>query len=516
VAAGQTSATIQATSAGDAYVLGAFVTSISTFKPDFSTTSKSFTDVNGGALRPNDVVEYTIVASNTGNDTALDTVLTDALPVGVTFSVGSVTVDGVAKTDAAGDDQADYDAASRTLTVRLGTGASASQGGSMLPGATTTVKFRVTVDPNASGSIANQAVITARGLKGNPSTAYPSDGNGSAPGSPPTSIDIDECEVNGDCPANRPLCLTTENPNVCVECSSDLACGAVDSGRVCDDVIHACVDGCRGTGGNGCPTALICSSTTSAIGACLGPDAGADGGAASDGAAGGGASDGAAGAGGGTGGAAGSGGSSGSGGSGGSDLDGSAGGGGTAVDGSAGGDQDGCSGCGGNAIDGSAGSGGNGVGGSAGGGGAQDASTGDGSQDASSGDGSQIDGTSSDGAGADSAADGGNTDDASAADASDGSPDGPVDGASDGSSDAHAEASSDGAVDGGLGADAHADASKSDGGAPTDVTIEGGGCACSMPGTTSRGSGPLSTLLALVALAAVRRRRERRSRILTP
>ena len=66
--AGDKSATIRATSAAgaDTYALGAFVTSISTFKPDFTTSGKTFVDLNGGSLRPGDVLEYTVTITNTG------------------------------------------------------------------------------------------------------------------------------------------------------------------------------------------------------------------------------------------------------------------------------------------------------------------------------------------------------------------------------------------------------------------------------------------------------------------
>src|SRR5690606_15600576 len=84
VTAGQTSADIQATSTGDEYYLGAFVTSISTCKPDFATSTKSVVDVNGGGLLPGDVLEYTIAVNNAGNDTSINTVLTDIIPVGTT------------------------------------------------------------------------------------------------------------------------------------------------------------------------------------------------------------------------------------------------------------------------------------------------------------------------------------------------------------------------------------------------------------------------------------------------
>src|SRR5204863_2094638 len=68
------------------------------------------------------------------------------------------------------DLQAEYDAANRRIVVRLGTGANSTQGGSVGIGESTTLKFRVTIDLTATGVLANQAVITADGLKGNPTT----------------------------------------------------------------------------------------------------------------------------------------------------------------------------------------------------------------------------------------------------------------------------------------------------------------------------------------------------------
>ncbi|MBK9261517.1 MAG: hypothetical protein IPM54_17135 [Polyangiaceae bacterium] len=50
------------------------------------------------------------------------------------------------------------------------------------------------------------------------------------------------------------------------ECTSDEACGNATSGRVC--VNEKCVDGCRGAGGNGCPTGQECTLTTDTVGVC--------------------------------------------------------------------------------------------------------------------------------------------------------------------------------------------------------------------------------------------------------
>jgi uncharacterized repeat protein (TIGR01451 family)/MYXO-CTERM domain-containing protein len=252
--AGQTSAPIKATGVeqpdgnSDDFLLGGFVTSISTFAPEFSTSTKTVKDLNGGKVRPGDTLEYTINVKNTGNDASKNTVLVDVLPSGVTFVPGSIAITSGAnsgtKTDASGDDQGEYIASTRSVKVRLGTGANASMGGSMAIGGSAVVTIRVTIDANTKGTIANQATITAEGEKGSAENSTVTDGNGTGPGKPPTSVEVDSgCETDSDC-------------------------GDAKSGRVCDDKERVCIDGCRGKGGNGCPTDQVCSSTTEEIGTC--------------------------------------------------------------------------------------------------------------------------------------------------------------------------------------------------------------------------------------------------------
>lgn len=64
-------------------------------------------------------------------------------------------------------------------------------------------------------------------------------------------------------------------------CASDAECGAANSGNVCDASSGACVTGCRGAGGNGCPADQACSSTSTTIGSC-GAKPGSDAGASTD------------------------------------------------------------------------------------------------------------------------------------------------------------------------------------------------------------------------------------------
>ncbi|WP_441289376.1 hypothetical protein ACSRUE_00935 [Sorangium sp. KYC3313] len=241
VTPGQESAPIVASSTNDLYFLAGFVTSISTFKPDFTTSTKSAVDVNGGSLLPGDVIQYTIEVRNTGNDASIDTVLADELPAGVTYVPGSLSITAGAgagpQTDAAGDDQGEYDAG--TVRVRLGTGANATEGGSIAAGGATTVTFRVTVDAGASGLISNQAVITAAGQQGAQSEETPTDGNGPAGGTPPTDVEIEACETNAQCAAPTPYCNTEATPNECVECLTDAHCGPLSP--TCDADANTCV-----------------------------------------------------------------------------------------------------------------------------------------------------------------------------------------------------------------------------------------------------------------------------------
>ena len=77
---GDSKALMKATTSGDQYLLTAFVTSITTFVPDFSSSSKTGSDINGGSLQPGDLIEYTIVVNNTGSDASIDTYVTDTIP----------------------------------------------------------------------------------------------------------------------------------------------------------------------------------------------------------------------------------------------------------------------------------------------------------------------------------------------------------------------------------------------------------------------------------------------------
>lgn len=101
------------------------------------------------------------------------------------------------------------------------------------------------------------------------------------------------CRGNGDCGGVTPICDPSRQ--ICVECTAlshaacspggagaicladgtcgcavDADCGGASSGRICDSASHGCMPGCR-SGGNGCPSGLVCDATGGATGTCVLP-----------------------------------------------------------------------------------------------------------------------------------------------------------------------------------------------------------------------------------------------------
>jgi len=117
----------------------------------------------GQPAEPGDVLQYTIDYANApGGGPGDQFAIVDHIPAGTTYKAGSLSVlSGPAagpRTDAPGDDTAEYDASGSLVAFRVGTGATSSAGGVVAPGETASVSFRVTVDPTAPGTtIANTA-----------------------------------------------------------------------------------------------------------------------------------------------------------------------------------------------------------------------------------------------------------------------------------------------------------------------------------------------------------------------
>lgn len=87
----QSSAVLLLTTSGDAYVVNANAIQININSPTIQVTKAA--DVAGAVV--GDTITYTVTVSNTGTANAASVVLTDALPAGLTFVGGSVTVGGI-------------------------------------------------------------------------------------------------------------------------------------------------------------------------------------------------------------------------------------------------------------------------------------------------------------------------------------------------------------------------------------------------------------------------------------
>jgi uncharacterized repeat protein (TIGR01451 family) len=183
------------TTAGEFYQPGVITTAIDIYAPIVAgNITKSVSDLNGGTVLPGDILEYTVTVANTGQDGAINNVLTDPIPANTAYVPGSLQIatganTGV-KTDVGADDQAEYDSTNNRVVFRLGTGATGTAGGTLAPTNSTSLKFRVQVNgstPNGT-IVSNQATVayTAQTL-GTNLTAQ-SDGDAATSGIQPTNI----------------------------------------------------------------------------------------------------------------------------------------------------------------------------------------------------------------------------------------------------------------------------------------------------------------------------------------
>ncbi len=238
---GDTSALTTATSNGnDSFAVGAFITSISTLQPDFSFSTKVWTNLAGTPLNlPGQTGEFTFTITNTGNDTAVNALFYDALPKGLTYVPGSlsVTLDPAsakmtALTDQRGDDAGEYDALARTVVVRLGNGANAVNGGTVPAGATLTLIFSVSIDAGVYGTLYNQGVINGGGQAGAPPIDYPTRPTPTTVG--PTPVVVAQCSDNSGCSGSTPLCDNDQ----CVGCTSNNDCTGTTP--ICVPILKQC------------------------------------------------------------------------------------------------------------------------------------------------------------------------------------------------------------------------------------------------------------------------------------
>jgi uncharacterized repeat protein (TIGR01451 family) len=150
IANSETSARFQASSTGDQYYPVALTFSTELFSPRFSAI-KSGVDINGDVLRPGDEIQYTLSLRNDvtidNGDASTGTVISDVLPAGAQYVPGSLTVNDVPIPDSGSV----ADINSDSLTIRVGAGADATEGGRLAIGETVTVRYRMRVNESTPG-----------------------------------------------------------------------------------------------------------------------------------------------------------------------------------------------------------------------------------------------------------------------------------------------------------------------------------------------------------------------------
>ena len=116
LANGQGATTIRLDTNGDGYAPQAISFATDLFAPSLNVVKA----VDHDTARSGDELTYTVDVSNVGLDAATNTTLRDVIPSGTKYVPGSMSIDGVGKSDAAGDDQAEFDGTAKTVVMRIG------------------------------------------------------------------------------------------------------------------------------------------------------------------------------------------------------------------------------------------------------------------------------------------------------------------------------------------------------------------------------------------------------------
>ncbi|MGE0127439.1 MAG: putative Ig domain-containing protein [Blastocatellales bacterium] len=114
-------------------------------------------DIAGGKTSRGQIIEYTLTLRNQSTVAVGNTFIAEYLPPNVTYVAESTQITAGPntgpKTDARGDDQVDFFPSgfvNGQLNIFTGTGAAANKGGTLAPGESTTVAFRVMINTTAA------------------------------------------------------------------------------------------------------------------------------------------------------------------------------------------------------------------------------------------------------------------------------------------------------------------------------------------------------------------------------
>jgi uncharacterized repeat protein (TIGR01451 family) len=160
IAPNDNSVALQFGTEADQYYPGVFTFSIKMKDPTI-TLDKTVSDANNNHLaEANEILTYTLKGANSGVGNANNIIVIDTLPNTVTYVPNSLQVvssPGItsgSKTDAPGDDVAEYivNGSIKTVVFRIGTGATSSAGGTLAENETYEVQFQVKVNDPGIGN----------------------------------------------------------------------------------------------------------------------------------------------------------------------------------------------------------------------------------------------------------------------------------------------------------------------------------------------------------------------------
>lgn len=137
------------------------------------TASKSVMNITTGenpatTANVSEILEYTIVVSNTGDATSNSSLFADAIPVGTTYVLNSTTINGNPIADVSGN---------MPFATPNQINSPTQLPGVITEGSSATISFRVTVNTNAIGTVSNTATISYSVTNGGVTTTETADSN---------------------------------------------------------------------------------------------------------------------------------------------------------------------------------------------------------------------------------------------------------------------------------------------------------------------------------------------------
>ncbi|MHC0404112.1 isopeptide-forming domain-containing fimbrial protein [Enterococcus faecalis] len=165
--AGQNQINFRTTSSGDDYSTNAIGFAVNAETPEFEIKKEIVEPKE--TYKVGETITYRVSLKNTKADSeAINSVSKDALDGRLNYLPGSLKIisglNSGEKTDASGDDQAEYDATNKQIIVRVGNGATAKQGGSYKADTAETIyEFKAQINERAKANelVPNSATVEA-------------------------------------------------------------------------------------------------------------------------------------------------------------------------------------------------------------------------------------------------------------------------------------------------------------------------------------------------------------------